>query len=862
MSYWYRNELIAENPDDYKKKFPEPFTAMIPEDASAENKLATEGYVDENAGIDSVNVTIDGGTGTPSGEASLEDKTLSLALHNIKGETGATGPQGPQGVQGNTGSSVDYPYELVNNCTTNDATKGLSAAQGVVLDGKISQLSLKVGDTGFEVSMPSFTLSSGYIEKSNGTISASSVNKVSSYIPISGYETIKWLAATTTNSSSTVADGAFYDENGTFISSIPIELSTSVAEKNRESTIPSNATQFRFTCRAEYEADMYVELYKGESVAERLSDLSDIPERMDAVEDKFVGSRKNWIDGYMDADGVVQEDSDYIVTDFIPVSGGDTIEWYNGLSQAEAVYLMTYGFSGETLSNYRRAANLVPIREFTLESINFGFIRATMSATNPNVYIKVNGVTKWVKNNDVDGIEEHPISLLGKNVVIYSRGQYNGWKSGYINNATGAWGSSTVNSNTEFINIKGFKQIRITQSITTNSSNAGICFYKKDRTFILGYAPEVGTEKSYQTKVFDVPTDAYYVRATIYNDQTSHWELVGLSPSEFEIPSFSPMIGAPELYLSGETSATAVSLNSKTSADLYAEYDAFVSAYPQYFKRETDIGSVTYNGNTYEIRAYTLGYNKQTLIDHEPTQNEVISSGDNKWNSDYDPRKILLVSGMHGEEHTPCWGMMLAIGSILSSNEPWAHFIKDNFIFKIVPCVNPAGWSVKMRADSEGHIMNRDEAYDDAESTYYMNWVEANEDAFILIDCHGTQGRYAYLPVMQNMPISRMVYGLANKLASAFFANWQSFYNAVSSGYGTTYAPFLVAKYTGNAAWTRGRYSVRMYQDYGMQSFALETPDDLTTGLIGDNDLRNCKLTKDIVINVLQSVCQLQKLPE
>ena len=50
----------------------------------------------------------------------------------------------PQGMQGNTGSSVDYPYELVNNLTTNDATKGLSAAQGYVLDGKVSQLEAEV----------------------------------------------------------------------------------------------------------------------------------------------------------------------------------------------------------------------------------------------------------------------------------------------------------------------------------------------------------------------------------------------------------------------------------------------------------------------------------------------------------------------------------------------------------------------------------------------------------------------------------------------------------------------------------------------------------------------------------------------
>lgn len=51
-----------------------------------------------------------------------------------------------KGPQGNTGSSVDYPYELVNNLTTDDAEKGLSAAQGVVLKGEVSQLAQDVTD--------------------------------------------------------------------------------------------------------------------------------------------------------------------------------------------------------------------------------------------------------------------------------------------------------------------------------------------------------------------------------------------------------------------------------------------------------------------------------------------------------------------------------------------------------------------------------------------------------------------------------------------------------------------------------------------------------------------------------------------
>lgn len=53
MSNWERreiNNLIAEDPEEYKKRFPKPFSAMIPDDASAENKLATVAYVDAHSG--------------------------------------------------------------------------------------------------------------------------------------------------------------------------------------------------------------------------------------------------------------------------------------------------------------------------------------------------------------------------------------------------------------------------------------------------------------------------------------------------------------------------------------------------------------------------------------------------------------------------------------------------------------------------------------------------------------------------------------------------------------------------------------------------------------------------------------------
>ena len=77
----------------------------------------TIGTVETAAEGEPASVTI---TGTPSAPV------LNLKL--------------PRGLQGNTGSSVAFPYELVNNRTTDDATKGLSAAEGKRLGDDLSQL--------------------------------------------------------------------------------------------------------------------------------------------------------------------------------------------------------------------------------------------------------------------------------------------------------------------------------------------------------------------------------------------------------------------------------------------------------------------------------------------------------------------------------------------------------------------------------------------------------------------------------------------------------------------------------------------------------------------------------------------------
>lgn len=96
---------------------------------------------------------IAGSDGKSAYQSWLDQGNVGTEAQFLASLKGADGKDGKDGAQGNTGSSVDYPYELVNNVTTDDATKGLSAAQGVVLDEKISQLGLELTPTEYRLSV-------------------------------------------------------------------------------------------------------------------------------------------------------------------------------------------------------------------------------------------------------------------------------------------------------------------------------------------------------------------------------------------------------------------------------------------------------------------------------------------------------------------------------------------------------------------------------------------------------------------------------------------------------------------------------------------------------------------------------------
>ena len=454
------------------------------------------------------------------------------------------------------------------------------------------------------------------------------------------------------------------------------------------------------------------------------------------------------------------------------------------------------------------------------------------------------------------------------------------WKEGYAHYYEGVVKASTANSYAE-IDVENFSKIELTVNKSSLAASPGICFYDREGNFIVGYPyPNFGdstAESTYVVQEFFIPYNAvkaivsFYTRflsnfkATIYKETAKGYNAIT------EVGDFANslvknvIVGSPSLYISEPTADKYTSLNNKTIEELYEKWDSLVSRFPMFIRRDDDLGEVSDSSRSYAIRQYIVGYNGRFMVDHEPSKDEIVSiTAQNRWRTEDNPRKILINNGMHGEEKTPCWGAVLAIEELLESNENWALFIKSNFDLYIIPSLNPYGFHHCTRGNVNGIVLNRDNARNEPEHLMYMSWVEQNKDAFALIDNHGTQGRYPYVPCWAGQPIFSSINKIATQLSASLNSNYKEFYNSIQEGYGDTYNPFLLAKFSYEASY--GRCAVEMLDRFGMTACALETPDNLVvensdgsindslSGLINYNDLRCCKITKDLLINFIQNI--------
>ena len=226
------------------------------------------------AGVTSVVVTVDNTSGNPTCTASLVSGVLTLAFTGLKG------------AQGDTGSSVAYPFTLVNNLTTDDPTQALSAAMGVQLESEVSQLEAEINGSAGQQTTTQYS-EAGYIKMTDGSIATGNTWIHTPLLPIGNIVQFGKFKA-----NSAVANIAFYatSELSSYISGIRAgadanpEVPTDSDILMSVVTVPDGANYIAFSTNGSNYANINV-VTQGASVRGLVDDVSDLEDRVEDVED-------------------------------------------------------------------------------------------------------------------------------------------------------------------------------------------------------------------------------------------------------------------------------------------------------------------------------------------------------------------------------------------------------------------------------------------------------------------------------------------------------------------------------------------------------------------------------------------------
>lgn len=219
------------------------------------------------------------------------------------------------------------------------------------------------------------------------------------------------------------------------------------------------------------------------------------------------------------------------ITPLIPAVQGDKVLFHVGLTTtAERLWLYGTDESPLTGAYYNPASyQSTPL---TIDNANAAYVRTSFNMLAEDVYVSINGVKVWAYKKKVIGLAEWNYKAVGIRKAIYDVGTFDCWAAGYVSNTNGSQSTSSMNSCTGFIDVEEFEMVETVMSIVTSStSNAAVCFYASDGTFISAVLPYVGAAKGYETRVLNVPYGAKYIRNSIYSEYRQYWKLIGIRTS-------------------------------------------------------------------------------------------------------------------------------------------------------------------------------------------------------------------------------------------------------------------------------------------------------------------------------------------
>lgn len=378
---------------------------------------------------------------------------------------------------------------------------------------------------------------------------------------------------------------------------------------------------------------------------------------------------------------------------------------------------------------------------------------------------------------------------------------------------TGELVDSSLLSATDYVATGENTRIELTVSVSNQTNTTrGIAFYDADKNYLssIAYPYDYSlSARTYRKIQYQIPEEAAYFRTCLYTEFLQYFECFlindNIIPASSGISKDDYVIGQPEIY---HHPAIEQGTKGTTAAEIWGLYDDLVTQYPQWFRRETDIGV---SSNNVAIRRYSLRNN----------ENAVWTLGDytnNVWANYYKYRKVLINAGTHGNEQSAVWGAYYFIKAVLESTENWAAFIRSNIEIQIVPILNPYGIDNNTRENANNVDINRQFSNTTCVEAQALKQCAIDLEPFCFLDCHSvglTHGNYiGYIGVKKTHPNI----GMMMRIANAMMAICQDDWTPLAQSVGLNNRPYMYgclgANYTAAVSW--------MVDNVTLNAFVLE----------------------------------------
>lgn len=244
---------------------------------------------------------------------------------------------------------------------------------------------------------------------------------------------------------------------------------------------------------------------------------------------------------------------------------------------------------------------------------------------------------------------------------------------------------------------------------------------------------------------YTVTSDVVYVRVVVRKKDLSSIDLATIS-NLIKIENghthkkynrvwgnFTDYFTSPNLDVVNGLSETQISF-------IYDRYNALMTAYPNNITRNLLGYASDVDGNpdtNLPIYEYVFDVNRASKT--ENVRNGI--------------QTILINSGTHGAEKGSIYGTLKFFEMMFNDENDVLCSIKSNFIFKVIPILNPYGYNNTVRTNARGVDINRNfgylwdkntdankgsSPYSELETQICRDWLSANANALCYIDYHNT----------------------------------------------------------------------------------------------------------------------------